>query len=217
MYNAVFSPNGARVLAASWDKTARLWCNFATTQQLIDDACSILPNHLPACSVGIFSRRQPQRRPADELLAAGLGRGDRYHERIPLEVLPKDRENGRLADGAVIGALVEDRPDWTSDRRPASRLKSSLEELVNANARARNRLRNHLQASSCLTKRALEPANDCTDIVATKQPKSTALAGEVDRVPRAIPWSLLPSFSREPCALPASPSPLAVVGLMPGL
>src|SRR5262249_40427272 len=44
--SAVFSADGARVLTASRDKTARLWRNYATTQQLIDNACSILPRPL---------------------------------------------------------------------------------------------------------------------------------------------------------------------------
>ena len=41
-----FSPDGARVLTASKDGTARLWRNYSTTQELIDHACSILPRPL---------------------------------------------------------------------------------------------------------------------------------------------------------------------------
>jgi hypothetical protein len=46
VWSAVFSADGTRMLTASEDKTARLWRNYATTQQLIDEACSILSRPL---------------------------------------------------------------------------------------------------------------------------------------------------------------------------
>ena len=46
MNSAEFLPDGTRVVTASDDKTARLWRNFRTTQELVDRACLILPRPL---------------------------------------------------------------------------------------------------------------------------------------------------------------------------
>ena len=46
LFSATFSRDCKRVLTASEDRTARLWRNFGTTQQLIDYPCPILPRPL---------------------------------------------------------------------------------------------------------------------------------------------------------------------------
>jgi WD40 repeat protein len=43
---AVFSPDGSRILTASWDKTARLWEAFPETQTLIDRVKAEVPRCL---------------------------------------------------------------------------------------------------------------------------------------------------------------------------
>jgi WD40 repeat protein len=44
--SAAFSPDGTRVVTASWDRTARTWRVFRTTQELISYARSIVPRQL---------------------------------------------------------------------------------------------------------------------------------------------------------------------------
>jgi WD40 repeat protein len=44
--SAAFSPDGARVVTASDDRTARIWPVFPTTSALIDYARSIAPRQL---------------------------------------------------------------------------------------------------------------------------------------------------------------------------
>ena len=44
--SAAFSADGAKVVTASADGTARIWRVFRTTQELIDYARSILPRQL---------------------------------------------------------------------------------------------------------------------------------------------------------------------------
>ncbi len=44
--SAAFSPDGAEVVTASSDRTARIWRVFRTTQELIDYARNIVPRQL---------------------------------------------------------------------------------------------------------------------------------------------------------------------------
>ena len=44
--SAAFSPDGQRVLTASYDKTARIWRIFLKTQALVDDAKKKIPRCL---------------------------------------------------------------------------------------------------------------------------------------------------------------------------
>jgi WD40 repeat protein len=44
--SAAFSPDGAKVVTASDDRTARIWRVFGSTQELIDYARSIVPRQL---------------------------------------------------------------------------------------------------------------------------------------------------------------------------
>jgi WD40 repeat protein len=46
VYSAAFSPDGAKVVTASDDRTARIWRVFGSTQELIDYARSIVPRQL---------------------------------------------------------------------------------------------------------------------------------------------------------------------------
>ena len=46
VYSAAFSPDGARIVTASDDDTARIWRVFPTTQDLVDYARSIMPREL---------------------------------------------------------------------------------------------------------------------------------------------------------------------------
>ena len=46
VWSAAFSPDGTRVVTASFDKTAKIWRVFPTTQALIDYAQSIVPRQL---------------------------------------------------------------------------------------------------------------------------------------------------------------------------
>jgi len=42
----VFSPDGARIVTASWDKTARLWQIFPNTQEFVSEAKEAAPRCL---------------------------------------------------------------------------------------------------------------------------------------------------------------------------
>ena len=46
VFSAAFSPDGARIVTASDDNTARIWRVFPTTQDLVDYARSIMPREL---------------------------------------------------------------------------------------------------------------------------------------------------------------------------
>jgi hypothetical protein len=52
--NAAFSPDGKRIVTASWDKTARLWNIFADTQELVSAAKAAIPRCLPAAQRKAF-------------------------------------------------------------------------------------------------------------------------------------------------------------------
>jgi WD40 repeat protein len=51
---AGFSPDGARVVTASTDDTARIWRVFRSTQELIDYARSIVPRQLTPAQRNAF-------------------------------------------------------------------------------------------------------------------------------------------------------------------
>src|SRR5262249_10224522 len=75
---AVFSPDGSRVLTASRDGTARIWRIFPTTQALMDYARKQLPRHLT-----VQQRRQfflpvdEALREAENFLAEGEGQAQK--------------------------------------------------------------------------------------------------------------------------------------------
>jgi WD40 repeat protein len=46
VWSAAFSPDGSKVVTASYDRSARIWRVFRTTQELIDYARSIVPRQL---------------------------------------------------------------------------------------------------------------------------------------------------------------------------